>query len=273
MDITYGAVGGASNTYHWTGNLYFDDTALVYLPPVSLLPCSKPFTFRARVSNPNGLPDQYSANDSLSVPFTTVPNYPSKFVIQLQTNNAASEDSYFIEDDAGHIYDSKSGFSNSKTYKDTVSLPNGCYHFEIDDAGKDGLSFFANSDGNGSLQFRKVSPAVLLVNFQPDFGTSLSQNFTVGAITDIDEAEQPAPEYLVYPNPASSEITISSAMQSTTAKDIHIYSSIGELVYSSHFPANTDKQTINVSGFAQGIYCVVISDTESQTVKKIMITR
>ncbi|HXB10779.1 MAG TPA: peptide-N-glycosidase F-related protein [Bacteroidia bacterium] len=273
LDITYGAVGGTSNTYHWTGNLYFDDTALVYLPPVSFLPCSKPYTFRARVSNPNGLPDQYSANDSMSVPFTTVPNYPSKFVIQLQTNNAASEDSYFIEDDAGHIYDSKSGFANSKIYKDTVSLPNGCYHFEIDDAGKDGLSFFANSDGNGSIEFKKVSPPSIIIVFQPDFGTSMSQNFTVGAVTGIDEADQPEPNYLVYPNPASSEITISSAMQSTAAKDIHIYSSIGELVYSSHFSANTDKQTINVSGFAQGIYCVVISDTESQTVKKIMITR
>jgi hypothetical protein len=274
VDIVYGAVGGASNTYHWTGNLLFDDTVQVDLPNIALVPCSKPYTFRARVTNPNGVADQYSANDSLSVPFAIVPNYPNKFVIQLTTNNAAWEDSYFIVDAAGKIWDSKTGFNNASIYKDTVDLPTGCYHFEIDDAGKDGLSFFANTDGNGTLYFKHVSPATIFLNIQPDFGTNYIQNFTVGAVTGEEEvAQQGAPDYDVYPNPAKSTINIAPLVSSKEDMDVKMYSSLGELVYSSRMPANSDKFTINVVDLAQGLYCIVISGSDTRVVKKVTVVR
>lgn len=273
VDITYGAIGGQIYTYHWTGMLRFDDTALVSLPPINLYTSITPYTFQAKVSNPNGQADQYSDNDSMRVQYTMAPNYPSRFIIQLQTNATGWEDSYFIADDLGNIVDYKSGFGNNKTYKDTVNLLTGCYHFEIDDAGKDGLSFFANSDGNGSLCFRNVSPATIFLNFQPDFGTSISQNFTVGWVAGVDEVVKEKPDYIVYPNPANNELTISNLSLSSGNKSIRIYSSIGELVYSSSILANADKHTVNVSAFAQGLYCIVISDSEYTIVKKITVAR
>jgi hypothetical protein len=260
-------------TYHWTGTLLFDDTNMVTLPAISLATTAKTNQFCAKVSKPNGSNDMYADNDSLVTPFTTVPNYPSSFIIQMLTNNAASETSYFIADDMGHIVYQKSGFANTKLYKDTVTLPNGCYHFEIDDAGKDGLSFFANSDGNGTLSFYKLSPHTQFKTFQADFGTSAIQNFTVGAVTGVDEPVITEPDYNVYPNPASDEINVAHLTSSDKDKDIRIYTEMGTLVYAQHIKAGADKCKVNTSGFAQGLYCVVISNTDGVIVKKMVISR
>jgi hypothetical protein len=272
LDIIYGPIGGTSTTYHWTGNLFFDDTALVTLPAISLSTNAKTFKFCAKVSKPNGSNDMYSNNDSLVTSYTIVPNYPSSFIIQLLTNNAGSESSYFIADDMGHIVYQKSGFGNSTLYKDTVNLPNGCYHFEIDDAGKDGLSFFANSDGNGSIAFYKLKPHVQFKTFQPDFGTSAVQNFTVGAVTGLeDEVETQGPDYNVYPNPAQDRIAITQLASSQNDKDIRIYSEIGLQVYSSHIKSGIDKVIIDIRSFAQGVYCLIISNIDGVVVKKVVM--
>jgi len=269
LDIIYGSLGGATGTYHWTGNLLFNDTNLVTLPAVSLGGASH--LFRAKVSNPNGAQDMYANNDSLVTPFTTLPNYSSSFVIRLLTNSAASEDSYFIADDQGNIVHQKSGFANNTTYRDTVSLQAGCYHFEIDDAGKDGLSFFANSDGNGSLQFYRLSPATAFLTFQPDFGTSAIQNFTVGGPLDIDEITPTDIDYKVYPNPANSEVIISQLTNSNKDKEIRLYSEMGALVYEKLVKASNDTYNINTSGLAQGLYCLVMSNDDGVVVKKITV--
>lgn len=272
LDITYGPLGGVSNVYHWTGNLFFNDTALVTLPAISLATTNKTLMFRAKVSNPNGMKDEYSDNDSLVTPYTIVPDYPSTFIIQLTTNKTAWEDSYFIANDQDSVVYQKSGFSNTTTYKDTVTLPNGCYHFELDDAGKDGLSFFANSDGNGSLTFYKISPHVVLKSFQPDFGTSAIQNFTVGAITGVNEPQSKDIRYIVYPNPANKQITISGLAQSKGDKDIKLYSEMGSLVYQQHISGSLYQYSINTSSLSEGVYCLVISNKDGMVVKKLVIT-
>jgi len=270
LDITYGALGGISNTYHWTGNLLFDDTNKVTLPAISLATSITPAMFRAKVSNPNGAADQYGNNDSMLSAFTNVPVFPSSFIIQFSTNAAASEDSYFIADDLGNIVHQKGGFANNTHYRDTVTLPWGCYHFEIDDAGKDGISFFANNDGNGTLSFSKI-PSGVLKSFQADFGTSIIQDFTVGGALAVTETENQPIDYTVYPNPANNQITVSQLLKSDMDKDIRMYSELGALVYEQHISAGTDKQSISTYDLAPGIYCLVVSNADGVVVKKISI--
>ncbi len=271
LTFYYGQIGSTHNTYTWTGNLPFDDTALVYLPWVHLK-SSNINKFEVTIGNPNGGTDQYADNNYMIVPYDTVPTYPSSFVIKLFTNKAAWESSYFIEDVNGNIVYSKSGFSNTTTYYDTVwNLAPGCYHFQLNDQGKDGLSFFANSDGNGALSFRKVTVGGL-ATFNADFGTSISQNFTVGVITNDGEMKYSI-DYNVYPNPASTQLTISGLDASQKDKNVKIFSAMGTLVYEKTVSAGLEHYNINLNGFAAGIYCVIISNTDGQVVKKVMVTK
>ncbi len=272
LDIIYGQVGSATNTYHWTGNLLFDDTALVKLPQVSLTATTN-YTFRAKVSNPNGGTDMNPDNDAMQTTYTIVPNYIPDFIIYLSTNNAASENSYILTDDLGNVIVQRSGFANSTVYRDTVHLAVGCYHFELYDAGGDGLSFFANSDGNGSVAFTKIKPPVSFNNFQNDFGTSIIQNFTVSTVSGIDENSKADLDYDLFPNPANDVLNLSSLNISKKEKDVRIYSPMGELVYENHIPANANNYKIDVSNLAAGLYCITISNADGQVVKKVMISK
>ena len=271
LTFNYGEVGGGHYNYTWSGNLPFDDTTLVYLPTVDLK-SSTTKKFEVTISNPNGGTDQYANNNYMQVAYDTVPTYPSSFIIKLLTNLDGWQYSYFIADANGNIVDTKSGFGNSTTYRDTVHLAPGCYHFELDDQGKQGLAFFANSDGNGTLAFTKVSPATIINNFQTDFGTSVCQNFDVGVVTGVGQLEYSI-DYSVYPNPAKNELTIAGLDASLKDKTVRIYSSLGTLAYEKTISAGIDNYTVNLENFAAGIYCVIISNTDGQVVKKIMVSK
>lgn len=267
----YGQVSGGHNSYTWNGKLPFDDTTLVTLPAVDLKasPINK---FEVTISNPNGGTDQYADNNYIQVPYDTVPTYPSSFIIRILTNLVGSSYSYFIENADGTVVDRKSGFANSTTYRDTVNLTPGCYHFELDAADEQGLYFWDNSDGTGSLSFTKISPPLSFNNFQADFGTSVSQNFEVGTFTGVENLQHGI-DYSIYPNPAIGELTIAGLGASQKDKTIRIYSSLGTIVYEMTVPGSIEKYNINLSNFASGIYCVIISNSDGQVVKKVMVAK
>lgn len=270
LDFAYGEVGGQTINYTWHGTLPFDDTTLVDLP-AAYLKSSATNIFGVTISNPNGGADQYADNNYMQVKYDTVPTYPSSFIIQLKTNLAGAQYSYFIADANGNIVDNKSGFANSTLYRDTVHLTPGCYHFELDAADEQGLSFWDNSYGAGSLFFRKTSGPTLK-SFQTDFGTSVMQNFYVGNMTGIDDLSENI-DYDVYPNPASERITIAGLSASSKPKEVKIFSTVGQLVYQNWIPAGVDLTYVNVANLAPGLYCIVISNADGQSIKKVMVTR
>jgi len=273
VDITYGQVGGASNVFHWTGTLLFDDTAVVRLPQVALTATTN-YVFQAKVSNPNGGTDMNPDNDMLQTPYTIVPTLPADFIIRLITNNVGSDYSYLLTDELGNTIVQRSGLANTTTYRDTVHLAAGCYNFELYDSGEEGLSFWANTgQGNGSLTFTKIKPPSVLVAFQADFGTSIIYNFTVSSGTGFQELNNGGLDFDLYPNPATDKFTLSALSASKKEKDVRIYSAVGELVYECHVPATVDQYTINTSSLVSGFYFVEISNTDGTVVKKLTVVR
>ena len=75
------------------------------------------------------------------------PVMPSQIVIEFRTNNYPSENQYTLNDDAGVVVASRNGTTllANTTYKDTITLADGCYAFELTDSGEDGLQFWANT--------------------------------------------------------------------------------------------------------------------------------
>jgi lysyl endopeptidase len=72
VDIYYNYDGASPGVYNWTGSLPTNGTESVTLPLATLAGGSHSFT--AATVNPNGNTDENSANDTLSVAFTVIPD-------------------------------------------------------------------------------------------------------------------------------------------------------------------------------------------------------
>ena len=96
--------------------------------------------------------------------------------------------SLYVYDENGNVIFSRTNFANSTQYKDTLSLPPGCYKMEFLDSDGDGLGFFANSDGNGSIK-TKMLGGPQLDQFDSDFGSHITHYFTVGYTLSEEEIE------------------------------------------------------------------------------------
>lgn len=91
-----------------------------------------------------------------------------------------------------------------------------------------------------------------LVNFMP-----LDTSCAPGIVTYINETEKENLSFSIFPNPATSELTVrSSEFGDKKIKSVEIYDAFGQKVFSQLPIANNQELIINVSGFASGIYII-----------------
>ncbi|MDZ7848773.1 MAG: T9SS type A sorting domain-containing protein [Owenweeksia sp.] len=79
----------------------------------------------------------------------------------------------------------------------------------IKDRDKDGLSFFANNDGSGVIRLIGTGSPSLFENLNPNFGTELRKEFTVGYSIGTEEQVSAINIFEVYPNPAKNQVQFS----------------------------------------------------------------
>jgi hypothetical protein len=222
--ITYGLVGGAVQTYAWTGSLGFLKTAEVELPTLTDQSGGHR-TFFATISAPNGAQDQYAANDTYLSPFIApdVITGSEAIIIWVQSNNFGSHNKYWVYDDAGNVVFSRTTLANNTLYKDTVYLSNGCYRFHLTDAQHNGLSWWAASNqGTGYARIRKVGSTATVKNFNADFGSEISYWFTMGAPLGMEAPTTKQMEFTIYPNPASGSGSVHVALTLSQRDNIRL---------------------------------------------------
>lgn len=253
--INYGTNGNLSAQYTWTGNLAFMQTAKVDLPLLQPITWQEGGVFTVAISQPNGKLDQYNANNELSSNYTAVPKHASTIIIDMRTNGAANETSWVLTDVDGNILKQrKGGLSPNKDYTDTIKNLNGCYLLKISDTGDDGISFWANSDGSGYLGIRSIGEPVK--QFNGDFGKEVNYQFVAGTISGVDNEIEVGADIIVYPNPATNELTIEISGIKHKG-EIQIVDALGRKVaLSSHDGALFSLQTLDISQFAPGLYFV-----------------
>lgn len=274
LTITYGLNGGALSTFTWTGNLPFMQTEDVTLGNFAWVPSATDFT--VTLSNPNGGTDQYANNNSKTSHYTYPPLYPSQFIIEFKTNNYNSEDQYTLRDAGGTVIRSRNGalLAPNTVYKDTLSLPDGCYEFELTDSGEDGLSFWANPDqGAGYLHFRRVSPYSILKNFNADFGGQIYQQFTVNSTTGIDDFVLSKENAInVYPNPTNGHIYINVDLAAKGNGTVEITDVYGKKVYEHAFKnSSAESLEADLSGLKKGMYFVYLRTKDDVVTKKLIM--
>ena len=224
-------------TYTWTGSLDFLGKEEVELPTPAAMwnALSTTNVFHATVKNPNNGTDEYDLNDHYETGFTIPDVVPTHFFIEFKTNNAASESSYQLLDDNGNVLFERFGMSNNTLYRDTLNFGLGCYQFRVQDTDDDGISFWANNDGNGYVRIREVGGGVVK-GFDPDFGQSIIYNFTIDFPLSYEELND-VHAIDVYPNPTQGKFYVEAG--SISEAIIDIYNAQGQLLSLIHISEPT----------------------------------
>lgn len=272
LDITYGREDGTPSTFKWTGNLKFMETDTVTLDAFDWTGSSK--TFFATVSNPNGKNDEYEFNNTMTSEIV-IPDVldTDAIVVYVRTNLAASDNEYFIKDMEGNVIFERKDLTNNTVYLDTVYLETGkCYHFLLTDASKNGLSFWANSDGSGQAFIRRLNNWTIFKNFNPDFGTHISYYFTTEWELKADESKIIEQNIEIYPNPGHEllNIAILKPLEDQEIR-IDIFSMDGKIISSEKFSYTSQKEIVtDISYLKSGIYFINISGNDVFYYKKFI---
>lgn len=113
------------------------------------------------------------------------------------------------------------------------------------------------------------NPASVIIGLVPC--TSLSFP-AVNCANGINELPNHEAIFLVYPNPASSEINIEPVNFYYNTADISIFNQLGELVFQRKDWRVTDKE-INTYGISNGLYFIQVKTSKVQQTQKLIINR
>lgn len=286
LEFEYGIVGGKQSKHTWSGVILFGETKEIRLPwGMDWTPVSN--KFQAVITKVNKQIDQDLSNNGMQVTMPArTPLGSDKIIVVFKTNNAPTENSYRFLDAEGKVFYEKNGFTKAQTiYRDTVSLPTGCYTFHLSDTGaapssyplnKDGLGWWANTqDGTGSIQLRNGYSGTLFKSFPVDFGTELRFDFTVGYYLNSDEITQGDGKLHAYPNPTSEGFAIEIPERfAKIAKDgqIEIRSTTGQLIHQQTLNSGFSVfQWIQTENWPKGVYIVNFKQNNELCTTKVVL--
>lgn len=276
VDITYGRKNGVMSTYQWTGNLDFLQSTEVTLPQPNWL-SSNSNEFIVIISNPNGGTDQYGLNDTLVNTFNYTGVYASDIVVEVRTNNNGSHTTYTLRDSQGNLLLNRSGLLANTIYRDTFNLAADCYTIQLNDAGDDGLSWWANTaQGTGYFRLKKASTGAVLKTFNPDFGDNVYQQFTINYTLPVEEIPQgTAGPLRIYPNPASGIVNAEFSLPHGTAAQLLVMDVQGRQVMQQQVNSteSIQKVALDLSELPSGFYYVVLQSGNARSAQKLSITR
>jgi len=272
IEFEYGVKGGIKKKTTWKGSIKSGETQDCVLWMPDWTGAQNQGVFECTVLKVNNYDSDYvSANNSLSSRFNLAPVLPSRFFVQLRTNNAPSENRIVVKNNDGKIYLDKTYSQANFLHRDTLNLPLGCYELKLTDAGNNGLSFWANqAAGTGSFQLRNLS-SQLIQNFNADFGTSITYYFTVTHPMSASSADPFQHLFEAYPNPANELLTLSiPANQKIT--DLKMIGIDGRTWNPIIVNQEADKWQFDVSQLPLGVYIVRFSTEKGPHSIKIVVS-
>jgi hypothetical protein len=222
--------------------------------------------FHAEIVKVNGMTDQYLFNNMYHSQFEMAARIPSRFIVEIRTNNYPSENFYEITDEAGNTVFSNPLPASNTVYRDTLQL-NGCFRLKITDTGNDGLSWWANtSQGTGYARLKKTS-GTPIVTFQPDFGGGFEYQFSTVDDTGISESPEEL-EIRLYPNPASGYFMV----EGIDLRPEHFrLEDVSGKVFRVPVEAAGNTLKIETSALSPGVYRAILSTPASVRVFKVLV--
>lgn len=271
LTIEYSINGGTAETFDWTGSLAFLEEEDIILPSTSGLwntaIQNANNTFEAKIISVNGGADEYVHNNSYTSTFEVADVVVPEFVLEIKTNSKAYENKYRIEDADGNIIMERTSLSNNTIYNDTLNLTVGCYRFVIEDSGENGINFWANSDGAGTMKIKKLSGSHIK-NFEGDFGASFIYEFSVTEDLSVKNQTMYAPTFNVSPIPSSDVINVDiKGNQEGTYK---ILNTQGQTLKTGTIKELRENSAISIRNWDTAVYFIHFNTNEKTTVQKFI---
>lgn len=212
--IRYGILNGTKELYDWRGNLAPSSSEDIELPISSSnfwqAGTDSMNVFEVELLSPNLGTDEYPADNKLRSPFKPVDKYIGNLAFEFRTNNIPQDNHYKIVDKDGNIIFQRAQMNANTTYRDELTLANGCYTLYVEDASHDGLYFwFYASNGSGVARLmRKINTTFLPVKqFNPDFGGGFQYDFLVTGPVSNDDPDLSS-LFTISPNPATDQLEV-----------------------------------------------------------------
>lgn len=268
--ISYGIEGGISNTYTWTGNLGFLKSQKIILPnlPIDAFYAGKKFF--ASIQQINNVNDEYSANNKLTTNINPVKNLDGGIIVSMKTNGMPNETKWTLKDSDGKIIrSSKTGLAAFTIYNDTIPNLSGCYQLQFTDSDQDGISWWANGDGDGYIRAKGVNGSWMV--FQPDFGSEYTFNFVSGIANATTDAAINQ-SIRIYPNPTTGETRIDLSGFIGITK-IELLSQTNTLLHAEQVTnqsAEVLTTYVDLSEMPSGIYFVKITNKSVSKMHKLI---
>ena len=193
----------------------------------------------------------------------TKPSLETTSAVQPPPNN------YSLYDSNGTLIETKTFPTANTVYTYTYQEPqigDGCYRLRVNDSGKDGLQWWANtSQGTGYMRLLDAND-VIIKTFNPDFGGGFDYSFSVNSLlsntvlaTDND--------IKVYPNPSYGNFSV--AGKELNGATITVIDILGNVVMQQL--ADNDAVNFNSIQLSTGVYFVKIQKDKNTVTKKLII--
>jgi hypothetical protein len=204
--------------------------------------------------------------------YSITPHLKNNLVIQLRTNNQPEQNTLTIQNNDGNIYLSKTYNQANTLYRDTVSLPSGCFKLLFEDKGKNGLSFWAfPAGGNGNLQLRSLD-GDLYRNFQSDFGTAIEYYFTTTYTMATPTFETATKDVYIFPNPATDRVSIDlSDFEKASDFSIKILDITGKTMSLTKPIYLENSIQLDTKNMSRGVYILELKHKEGVFSKKLIL--
>jgi hypothetical protein len=192
--IDYWVTGTSKKTYIWNGLLNNSESIEVELPTLNWtgLNASNPVFYASLQRSEYNLT---TWNDTIRKPFILPNMYATeKIILELKETNGAQNvsNTLTVIDDKNNTIFQRTTQGDSKTYSDTISVPQGCYKLTLTDMEQrfgcgDGLDYWvskvAPSSGGlgttaGTFRILNAVNGSQIVSFNPDFGGLIMHQFT-----------------------------------------------------------------------------------------------
>lgn len=135
----------------------------------------------------------------------------------------------------------------------------------------DTVALMSAPTGTNTIWAKETSGWIDLSTYSLDHGGAIIPVICNNTTTGEKEILGTINDILVFPNPSNGTLNIALTEKKETT--IEIYNLVGELVYTSGNPQNTQLFTINIDNQPNGIYFVNIKTENNITTKKVLIAK
>ncbi len=271
LTIFYGTEGFETKSHTWIGELDFYQEEVIVLPGMVDFNFGKNVFF-VELSEPNGEDDQWEADNSMEVNFSSPKEMPEKMVLTYKSNNQPEDNTIQIFNEKMEVvYERTAAITDSNTvYNDTLMLPEGNYRIALQDTAHNGLEFWFMPEFGFGYMYLSDMDGQILHRFESDCGVGEQLDFTTELTPRIDTTVEQS-FFMLHPRRISTNTELMVHLKEPASGKIDVLAD-GDTVKVFPFTDVKNKTfDLNLEDLKDGRYVIELYiENESKLKQRIM---